>query len=549
MFIGISNGTTGSGKKLKDGGTCIIVDEEIKVAVSEERITRVKHEGGFKNSLSYCLESLNGKLIDFEKIFTSSCCEYKPITNHSDVSPLLSSIGSISHHYSHAIGAYFCSDFDSAIIVVMDGGGNTLENDSLNWWECKREQTSIYLGQGNKIRLIERYFSEPYQVGYGEAFRYATKFLGFGNTENAGKVMALATLNHAKYHLALPNLFDNLAMLKNEPSKPVAKVKEMLANYNILIDERIGDEGFSIEQIGFAEYIQSSYQDHLVKIVSKHMKQHNIKNVCLSGGVALNCSANSYLLNNTHIESLFVQPAASDTGQCIGNAIFAYLDTTNKDTRFSLNNCYLGTPYGDATEDLKKIVNDNSKKFKIVSELEKITLERAGKLLFDGNIVGLYQGRSEFGPRALGNRSVLGNPTLKNIKTFINEHVKNREPFMPLAASVLSEHSTEIFEDTASTDMVLAPKVKISFRGKIPAVLHNDYSCRAQLVVESENPFFYSLIEHFFRLSGVPVVINTSMNMRGEPIAETIKDAIDWFMKTPIQYLICENILIKKLIP
>jgi carbamoyltransferase len=546
MFIGISNGFSSYGKKLKQGGTCIIQDDSIQIAISEERITKEKHAGGFENSLNSCLSSLNQTTKQAIGIVTSSCCDFKPITNHSNIFNSSKSVDYVSHHLSHAMGAYFCSDFDKAIVVVMDGGGNTLEEKSENWWENKREQLSIFLAEGNKIKLVNRYFSEPYEVGYGEAFRYATKFLGFGNTENAGKVMALSALQKKSNNLPIPNIFSLPQIIKNTPLEPIDTIKNLIDKYNLQIAPLKQGHPFAEEHIAFSHYIQSSFQSHLASLINQNIEKLNVKNVCLSGGVALNCSANTFLLNNTNIHRLFVQPASNDSGQCIGNAIYSFLTHTKKDIRFTLNNCYLGKKYTNIDVSVSKILTRHSESLALVSRDDGASLLKAAEMLINGEVVGLFQGRAEFGPRALGNRSILANPTSKRIKKFLNVKIKNREAFMPFAASVLEDRIFDIFEDLVSDTMVLAPKLKQKWLKKIPGAAHADGSCRAQSVKPNNNPRLYQLIQNVYRINNIPMLLNTSMNIRGEPIVETVEDAISWFLRSEVNYLLVENMLIEK---
>lgn len=544
MHIGISNSQNEYGKQLKFGGTCIIDNDQISVAISEERLTRIKYCGGYNESLAYCLDWLGATESDIKQISTSSCCDYKAQTRHFNHQG--ATLHANNHHFSHALSSYFCSPFEEAIVVTMDGGGNTLAKTTCGeWWKYPREQMSIYHAKGNHIKLIKRYFDKPYEVGYGEAFRYVTKFLGFGTTENAGKVMALAGLYDDKKNQSI-NIFDSKTHFINNPLNPIRALTEFIDANKLFVKQRLEGEQIKEEHIYFANLLQNSFQSHLVRVLDGIIKSTGVNDVCFAGGVALNCTANTFVLNHPTVNRLYIHPASNDSGQCIGNAIYSYLQDNPKDMRFDMNNCYLGKSHKISRNDISDLCVNEYPNLKLLDTNKEETNEIVAKLLAEHVVVGIYSGRSEFGPRALGNRSVLGNPSSLNVKQFINQDVKCREPFMPLAASIMEEFVAEYFEGEVSKFMLLAPSVKSLMRAKVAAIVHEDGSCRAQSVGKLDNPYFYKLIQSFYKITNIPMLLNTSMNARGEPIVETLQDALRWFNLSPLKYLVINDFLVSK---
>ena len=542
MYIGISNSQNEYGKKLKFGGTCIINNDQISIAVSEERLTRNKYCGGYELSLKYCLDWLGATKYDIKGISTSSCCDYKADIKHfnSDFINLQEN----NHHFSHALSSFFCSPYDEAIVVVMDGGGNTLtETTSCNWWEHSREQVSIYHAKGYEVTLIGHKFDKPFDTGYGEAFRSVTKFLGFGTTENAGKVMALSGMFNGNNNKNV-SFFDPQNRFINNPLDPIDPLNKFIKSNGLSVKPRLENEEIKEEHYLLANILQSSFQNDLVNLLDYYIELKGISNICLAGGVALNCTANTFVLESSKAQGLYIHPASNDSGQCIGNAIYSYIKDKPKDIRFDMNNSYLGKDYEISKNDILKECNNQS--FRLLEYSKEEASKEVAKLLSNNVVVGFYNGRSEFGPRALGNRSVLGNPSSLKVKEFINTRVKCRESFMPLAASIMQNCVADYFEGDVSKFMLLAPSVKYKMRPKVSAIVHNDGSCRAQSVDIKDNPYFYNLIHDFYKITGIPMLINTSMNGRGDPIVETLEDAFNWFNSSPLKCLVINGFLVAK---
>jgi carbamoyltransferase len=278
--LGIYNPATNFNKKLKQGGACLISNNKIAVAISEERITRIKHDSGYINSLNYCLEysRLNNDNIDL--VVTSSCCDYTARIEEQ-LELCFKRIEVCDHHLSHAYSAYFCSKFDNAIIIILDGGGNTLNDDNLDWWRLPREQVSIFTGINGKIELLERLFNEPYETGFGEMFRYVTKYLGFGSSYNAGKVMALSSYINQE-ELDFKNLFLNdneiTSPFSNNPVNPIPTFQKYLESIGFKCSARSGNEAITFQHKYLAYLVQKSYQLSLKYLVTKYINKPKLIN-------------------------------------------------------------------------------------------------------------------------------------------------------------------------------------------------------------------------------------------------------------------------------
>jgi carbamoyltransferase len=269
------------------------------------------------------------------------------------------------------------------------------------------------------------------------------------------------------------------------------------------------------------------------------------KNLCIAGGVALNCVANGKIAREAGFENVWIQPAAGDDGVAIGCAFYGHLAVQNKPRSWTLNNAYFGRPYSDQEVDdatHRRLVRLVSK-----TKLSDDICRDVAKLLSEGNVLGWFQGRSEFGPRSLGNRSILADPRKAEMKDILNSRVKHRQPFRPFAPIVLADRAKEIFEgDHDSPYMLLAMNVRPQWRDRVPAIVHVDGTARVQTVTQDQNERLYRLLKEFDAITGVPVLINTSFNVKGEPIIETPEDAIHCFLTTGIDYLALHDALMEK---
>lgn len=555
-IIGANLDKTKSGMLLNDGGICLL-NENRFIITAEERITRKKYAGGFKESLNVILNKENLKLEDIDLFAFSSCCELPRINMEIAKEyniPLEKVVVLPSHHLSHAYSTYFSSNFKESIIMVIDNEGNIIKDlGKEKFYDNELEHMTYYIGKDNKISFLERDNLSPKNIGVGDAYRYFTHYLGFPSYVYAGKTMGLAPYGN-------PDKYKNIKIFDfdDDTGQITCKIKNNYENCNIAIKNFFLEEyGMDIVQprtpidditqdyADLAYLIQHELEEILIKKVNYLIKKTGIKNLCIAGGVGLNSVANARILNETDIESLFVLPAAGDTGQCLGNVYYAYYEILKKENRLNFGSPYLGFFYTDEEiyEAIKRVDNITYTKYDSYESLNK----EVAKSLAEGKIIARFDGRSEFGPRALGNRSILMDPRKSENKDILNSRVKFRESFRPFAPSVLSEKTKEYFEiDIESPYMLLVAKVKEP--DLIPAVTHVDLTARLQTVKYEQNPNYYNLISEFYKITGVPVLLNTSFNVNNEPIVETPLDAIKSFVSTNIDELAIGLYLVKKVI-
>ena len=552
IVVGLNLGETHYSKSLKDGGVCIIDNGKIALTIAEERISRNKYGCGFEKSLPFCLHQLGLTLGEVDIMVVSSCCESirnpKDIPVNGDMKP--HEVYSINHHYSHALSSYMVSPFDEALIVIMDGGGNLLDNDVHEWWSVKREQSSYYIGKGNNIKLIDRDFESPFESGFGEVYRYFTHHLGWA-TSDAGKVMALAAYGNPKKFSDKkifdfdPETGDLTCRIRNIPLDDLNLYDHLRAlGYGDIPPRKPEDEITQIH-MDLARHVQDEIECAIATKLIYLSKITGIKNACLAGGVALNCVANEKILSETPIENIFIQPAAGDQGQSIGNAIYGsmkYGEWKNPNVYF---NPYLG-PNHDWEKEISTISFNEGIVSQRIETWEKL-IDFVARRLTSGKLVGWVQGNSEVGPRALGNRSILADPRCLATRTKLNS-IKNREWFMPIAPSLLEEDLSRYFDTNISSPYMLrAVRATDIARKDTPAVIHHDGTSRIQTVNQRQNPIFYELLQRFKTITnGIPMLANTSFNRRGEPIVETARDALDAFLGMDLDILVIGNRILEK---
>jgi carbamoyltransferase len=547
-----------------DAAACLMRDGRVVAAAEEERFTRRKHDPSFPIHAScFCLNSarLSTKDLDavvfYEKPNLKLDRIWSMAVQGRNGWPLLERalprwalhirtedlirrwlrydgpIHFIEHHLAHAASAFFCSPFEEAALYTVDGVGE---------WATSSWGT----GRGHKIALeAELRFPNSLGLLYS-AFTY---YLGFEVNDGEYKVMGLApygkptwldkirkvVIDHGDGSLTLrPEYFDFtnrdrmvtdrfLDLFGGPPRRPESQFVQ-----------RDWDIAMSIQR--FTEEVMMAAARHI------HDKTH-MKNLCLAGGVALNCVANGRILRECKFERIFIQPAAGDAGGAIGAAAY-FTHAMQKAPRAprGLEDAYLGPQFSpEAVESYLRLLGV---KYRRLDDRELLPL--VAKHIADGKIIGWFQGRMEFGPRALGNRSILGDPRPPEMKDIINAKIKLREGFRPFAPAVMRERCEDYFElDQESPYMLLVAQVREDHR-HIGAVTHLDGSARIQTVTRESNARFYGLIGEFEKITGVPVVVNTSFNIRGEPIVCTPDDAYRCFMGTGIDYLVLENCLLDK---
>jgi carbamoyltransferase len=554
-----------------DSAAALLKDGHVIAAVEEERFSRKKFDDGFpKMAIDWCLNecAISPKQIDSVAFYDKPILKFERLLdNYIAVAPrgmysFLDTIpkwlhkrlwikneiknhlkdfkGNIifpEHHMSHAAYAFYTSEFDESAILTIDGVGE---------WTT----ASFGIAKNNKIQLTND-IRWPHSLGlFYSAFTY---FLGFKVNEGEYKLMGLSSYGKPKYYDLIK---ENLIDVKNDGSIHL-NMKYFAFTYDkVMTNENFAQlfgipprkEGQKTEQIHYdiGASAQKVLEDVMLKMVNHIYLKTKMKNLCMSGGVALNGVANYQILKNGPFDNVHIPPSPGDGGSAVGCAQYLYFVHNNKKRIIENNhskliqeNVYVGPSYND--EDIIKFLDSNNIKYE---KFEKQSLlKKTAQLISTGNIVGWYQGKMEWGPRALGNRSILADPRNASMKDILNEKIKHRESFRPFAPSVLEEYASDFFDiDIPSPYMLMVTKVKKP--EIIPAVTHVDGTSRLQTVSNDANPLYYDLINEFYKITGVPVIINTSMNVMGEPIVNTPEQAFQMIVKTDMDCLVMGNNLI-----
>ena len=561
-----------------DVSACLLRDGEIAFAIAKERLTREKHASGFyQEVIAYCLEAEGIRLDDVDLVVRN--CYILPIEEmemrlrHQDMPfflpareraqvgkhPLYLSksdqVVTVSHHLAHAYSAFAVCPFDEGVVMVVDGVGgystDITENYPLNnaVSPLARESESYYKFQGSKIEPLKKVWLEPsrgflsdefYNMpGLGALYSRASTYI-FGDWNKCGELMGLAPYGR-------PNQVKSLLDLNGGELKVPDWSDEFNQPWLTETDsDKKWDDSPSMQHWkDLAWRIQDDTENVLLARARWLRETTGAKNLCIAGGVALNCVANGRIAREAGFENVWIQPAAGDDGIAIGCAYYGYLALQKKPRSFILNNVYFGRAYTDA--EIEAVTNKRLVRLVTNSTPSTNICGETAKVLSEGNVVGWFQGRSEFGPRALGNRSIIADPRKAEMKDILNKRVKHRQAFRPFAPIVLAERAKEIFEgDEDSPYMLIAKRVRPEWRDKIPAVVHVDGTARVQTVRQDQNEVLYRLLKEFDAITGVPVLINTSFNVKGEPIVETPEDAMECFLSTGIDYLALQNVAVTK---
>jgi carbamoyltransferase len=556
-----------------DVSACLLRDGEIAYAIAKERITRQKHAGGFyQEVVDYCLNAEGISLDDVDLVVRN--CYVLPIEDielrllsQADMplkereqaaqSPLYraksNKVVTVSHHVAHAYSAFAACPFDEGVIMVVDGVGSYCsdigEKDQMtdNVNPLARESESYYKFSGSKLEALKKVWLEPTRgflsdeffnmKGLGAMYSRVSSYI-FSDWNKCGEVMGLAPYGR-------PNQIKRLVRLTNGALEVPDWTEEFAQPYMAESKEKWDDSPAMQHWKDMAWQVQDDTEEVLIKRAIWLRETTGAKNLCMAGGVALNCVANGKIAREAGYDNVWIQPAAGDDGIAIGCAYYGHLAIQKKPRSFVMEHAYLGVPYSDEAADKA------ADKWLVKREIfdgpgESICAETA-KVLADEKIVGWFQGRSEFGPRALGNRSILADPRNPAMKDVLNARVKFRQAFRPFAPIVLAERANEIFEgDEDSPFMLLAKRVTPEWLDRIPAIVHVDGTARVQTVRREHNERLYLLLKEFEKLTGVPVLLNTSFNIRGEPIVETPADAVKCFLSTGIDYLALHDMLIAK---
>lgn len=583
-----------------DSAAALIRDGEIIAAAQEERFTRKKHDSKFpSNAIEYCLKEANVSFSDVsevvfydkplvkferlletylsyaprgllsffaampiwikEKLFLKSTLkkEFQKLSGPGKPIPKLLFT---EHHQAHAASTFFVSPFQKAAVLCMDGVGE---------WAT----SSVWLGEGNSLKPLWQ-IDFPHSLGLlYSAFTYYT---GFKVNSGEYKVMGLAPYGEPKYK---DLIYKYLIDVKEDGT---FRLNMKYFNYAVGLTmtnskfhklfgapPRKAESTLTQREMDLARSVQEVTEEVMIKICRTIQKETKTDYLCMAGGVALNCVANGKILEQGIFKEIFIQPAAGDAGGGLGAALSAWYEYNNnprlpaKDLTGSIKGSYLGPQYS-RDEILQTLTEQNAK----YEELNDDTIStRLADVLADGAVVGYFQGRMEFGPRALGARSIIGDPRNSKMQSTMNLKIKYRESFRPFAPAVLAEKVKDYFEiDSPSPYMLIVAPVNKNHRiamtseqeklfgieklnvprSTLPAITHVDYSARIQTVHESTNPKFYNLLKAFDAKTKCAVLVNTSFNVRGEPIVNTPEDAYRCFMRTEMDYLVLENFLLSK---
>ena len=584
-----------------DSAAALLRDGKIIAAAQEERFSRKKHDSRFpREAIEYCLSeagiSLDNldhiifydkPLVKFErlletylsyapkglrsffmampvwlkeKLYLKSTLkkEFANFCNDKDAG--LPQLLFAEHHQSHAASAFFPSPFQEAVVLCLDGVGE---------WAT----TSAWIGKDNQLDALWQ-IDFPHSLGLlYSAFTYYT---GFKVNSGEYKLMGLAPYGEPKY---VDLIYDNLIDVKDDGT---FRLNMAYFNYctgltmtNEKFDQlfsgprRAPESKISQKEMDIAASIQVVTEDIVIKLAKNLQKETGAKNLCLAGGVALNCVANGKLVKENIFDNIWVQPAAGDAGGALGAAYIAWHDahkgerTLNGGQKDSMAGAYLGPQFSH--DQIKAQLDEMSAHYVELKDAQ--LMPKLAKILAEENVIGWFQGRMEFGPRALGGRSIIGDPRSRKMQSVMNLKIKYRESFRPFAPSVLDERLNDYFDlDSKSPYMLIVAPVKDALRipmteeeqklfgieklnvprSELPAITHVDYSARIQTIHKDTNPRYYDLVKAFEQETGCGVLINTSFNVRGEPIVCSPADAYRCFMRTEMDYLVIENFLMCK---
>ena len=437
------------------------------------------------------------------------------------------------HHLSHAASTFYASGFNESSILILDGMGEEFTG-------------GFYVGKKNKISCIKKFQLPNTLGGFYSTF---TEFFGFKSNSEEGKLMALASFGKysEKIQEKLSKFLKYNTLNGEFKLNPVLRFGGKRSKSSRFSDEFIKIFGSPLNK---EKNISKSYKnlafnvqwllEKIVSLLVKDLiKKTNIPNICLAGGVHMNCKLNGVLANLSEVDKIYIQPASSDNGVSLGAAMLSARNDKGKFTKMS--HCYYGNSFSDSK--IKNALKEAKIKFKKLNNIEK----EVAKQLAKGKIIGWFQGRSEVGARALGNRSILANPLIKNMKSKLNIQVKHRENWRPFCPSINDYKYREYFGNVPESDfMILAFKVRNKYRYTFPSAVHVDGTARPQIVKKKTNKKFFKLIQEFEKITGHAILINTSFNVQGEPIVNKPSEAIRCFSGTGIDFLAIGNYLISK---
>jgi len=525
---------------------CLVTDGRLVAFAEEERFTRLKHapHAHPAQAIAFCLEKANVQpgdidvtAIGFERLGSRHARAANPsdyvagtladadrFDFHTSLALVygdtqLETYGDrqyYDHHLCHAASAAIPSGFARANLITLDGWGGKASG-LLGWFE-------------KSVRIQTLAAIDPYR-SWGALYELITDYLGFRCHSGEGKTMGLASYGRVDCDL-LPDLC--------EPQFGLPDVKRYEAYLSGRIVQRRGDEALEDWHCDLAATLQSYYESSLLRIARWLREKTGCGQFALAGGVALNCTGNGRLAQQAFVDELFVQPASHDGGTALGAAILAHRNATGEWPDLAFPHAYWGPSYSNA--EVKAALDFSKAPYRPCNPVET-----AAEALARNEVVGWFQGAAEVGPRALGNRSILANPGIVENFRRINQHVKRRETWRPLAPSVLAERYHDVFDARQTSPfMLLAAQIKPQWKTRLPAVVHIDGSARPQTVRADSNPLYHRLISRFEELTGLPAVLNTSFNLNDEPLVNSPENAIATFYRSGIETLIIGDFVIRK---
>lgn len=580
-----------------DSAAAILKDGVLLAAAEEERFSRIKHDFEFPfKSIEFCLEYagiepddldyvvlFEKPFVKFERLLISTMQTF-PRSSTLFREAMITWLGDklwvknlimkkldietdkilfSDHHLSHAASSFFCSPFNEAAILTVDGVGE---------WTT----ATIGKGQGNDIKILKE-INFPHSIGL--LYSAFTAFLGFEVNEGEYKVMGMAPFGEPKYvdkvykvissngdgsfeldmdyfsfHYSSENTFNSkFENLFGDPRDPKALFFTDSSGYPSYFGAKPSNYNELVKQNQYyadiAASIQAVTEDVVINLARSAYELTGFDKLCMAGGVALNSVANWKVLNNTPFDEIYIHPAAGDGGGAIGAALYCYHTLLGKPRKFVMEHAYWGEEHKEDV--IQEFLDKENIPYEKIESDSKLT-EKIVDFIVDGKVVGWYQGRFEWGPRALGNRSILADPRRRDMKDIVNVKIKFREPFRPFAPSVPIEYVKDYFEINGCENhyparfMLYVTDVKEDKKEVLPAITHVDGSGRLQAVYKDPSPKYYNLIEAFGEATGVPVLLNTSFNLKGEPIVNTPAEAFNSFYKSGMDYLVLGNYIVDK---
>jgi carbamoyltransferase len=553
-----------------DASSCLLQDGRVITAAEEERFTRVKHDISFPvNSAEWCLRDAGITIgdVDYVGFYEKPFLKFeRMMSQHMEMFPksfwtFINTIPAwinekiriqslikknlqyrgdvfyIQHHLAHSASTFFLSPFKEAAILTVDGVGE---------WDT----TALGYGKGNEIRVVKA-INFPHSIGL--LYSTITALLGFKVNNDEYKIMGLSAYGKPRYYDDFMKLID----VKDDGSfmldmsyfdyhyrmrMPSSKLQDEFG------ETRRKGEKITQHHMDVAATVQKVTEDVIFRMLDHLHEITGMENLCLAGGVTLNSVANGKIIKNTPFKQIYVQPAAGDGGASMGAAVFTYNGVLKKKRGFILDTAFLGPEY--TRKEIKDFLDENRVKYSTFKD-DRELVEATARMVFEDKIVGWFQGRMEWGPRALGSRSILANPCNPDMKDILNARVKHREEFRPFAPVVPVEDVNDYFEcddplPLSADFMLLVYPIREGRRKLIPSVTHVDGTGRLQTIRREQNPLYWGVVKEFEKLAGVPIIINTSFNVKGEPIVCSPYDAYRCMMGTGIDCLVMDRFLVNR---